>query len=96
MVDRCVCCGEVIPEGSMVCPNCLVCHTKPSVCDDYCKCCHFVVAMATGVFMCSYLEKTGERRPCPAGTGCTVRVVDRRKKYKKRSKHRKAVNNGKE
>lgn len=21
-VDRCVCCGEIIPEGSMVCPNC--------------------------------------------------------------------------
>jgi hypothetical protein len=24
MVDRCVCCGEIIPEGGMVCPNCLV------------------------------------------------------------------------
>lgn len=23
-VDRCVCCGEIIPEGRMVCPNCLV------------------------------------------------------------------------
>ena len=22
--DRCVCCGAVIPEGRMVCPNCLV------------------------------------------------------------------------
>jgi hypothetical protein len=22
--DRCVCCGNVIPEGRMVCPNCLV------------------------------------------------------------------------
>ena len=22
--DRCVCCGEIIPEGQMVCPNCLV------------------------------------------------------------------------
>lgn len=21
--NRCVCCGEVIPEGSMVCPMCL-------------------------------------------------------------------------
>lgn len=20
--DRCVCCGEIIPEGRMVCPNC--------------------------------------------------------------------------
>lgn len=23
-MNRCVCCGEVIPEGAMVCPNCLV------------------------------------------------------------------------
>lgn len=22
--DACVCCGEIIPEGRMVCPNCLV------------------------------------------------------------------------
>ena len=22
--DRCICCGAVIPEGRMVCPNCLV------------------------------------------------------------------------
>lgn len=22
--DHCVCCGEIIPEGRMVCPNCLV------------------------------------------------------------------------
>lgn len=21
-VDRCVCCGEMIPEGGMVCPQC--------------------------------------------------------------------------
>lgn len=24
-VDRCACCGEIIPEGQMVCPNCMVC-----------------------------------------------------------------------
>ena len=22
MVERCVCCGEIIPEGRMVCPRC--------------------------------------------------------------------------
>lgn len=22
--DHCVCCGEIIPEGRWVCPNCLV------------------------------------------------------------------------
>lgn len=20
--DRCICCGEIVPEGRMVCPNC--------------------------------------------------------------------------
>lgn len=24
MEDRCVCCGEIVPEGRMVCPNCLL------------------------------------------------------------------------
>ena len=24
MVDRCICCGAIIPEGRQVCPNCLV------------------------------------------------------------------------
>lgn len=24
MENRCICCGEIIPEGSWVCPNCLV------------------------------------------------------------------------
>lgn len=23
MVNRCVCCGEIIPEGRQVCPNCV-------------------------------------------------------------------------
>lgn len=26
--DRCICCGEVIPEGTMVCPNCQVSQMK--------------------------------------------------------------------
>ena len=26
MEDKCICCGAVIPEGIMVCPNCLVCR----------------------------------------------------------------------
>lgn len=30
--DRCVCCGAIIPEGSWVCPNCLV-TVKESVKD---------------------------------------------------------------
>lgn len=31
MEDRCVCCGEIIPEGTWVCPNCLVCVKKNTV-----------------------------------------------------------------
>ena len=29
MVDRCVCCGEIIPEGRMVCPNCEIKGVTP-------------------------------------------------------------------
>ena len=25
-------------------------------------------------FACGYLLKTGQRRPCPAGDGCTVKI----------------------
>lgn len=28
-VDRCVCCGEIIPEGTQVCPKCLGASKKP-------------------------------------------------------------------
>lgn len=31
MEDRCVCCGEIIPEGTQVCPNCLVASKAPKV-----------------------------------------------------------------
>ena len=24
MTNTCICCGEIIPEGMMVCPNCMV------------------------------------------------------------------------
>ena len=29
-VDRCVCCGEMVPEGTQVCPKCLVYHEPPA------------------------------------------------------------------
>ena len=40
--ERCVCCGEIIPEGRMVCPNCMEPEDEdPCPCDacsnrDYC------------------------------------------------------------
>lgn len=31
-VDRCVCCGEIVPEGRMVCPQCeFELQSKPDV-----------------------------------------------------------------
>lgn len=38
MEDRCVCCGEIIPEGRMVCPNCEVASKarRETPC-DFCK-----------------------------------------------------------
>ena len=29
--DRCVCCGEIIPEGTMACPNCMVASKKTRI-----------------------------------------------------------------
>ena len=28
-VERCICCGAIIPEGRQVCPKCLVCVNLP-------------------------------------------------------------------
>lgn len=31
-VDRCVCCGEIVPEGRMVCPQCEIeLQSKPDI-----------------------------------------------------------------
>ena len=32
--NRCVCCGEIIPEGWMACPNCLVVVKKAKTCEN--------------------------------------------------------------
>lgn len=31
MLDRCICCGAIIPEGRQVCPNCMVASNEPKV-----------------------------------------------------------------
>lgn len=31
MPERCVCCGEIIPEGRQYCPNCLVTSYPPDM-----------------------------------------------------------------
>lgn len=46
MEDRCVCCGEIIPEGDMVCINCRIanneapcvaCQKRSEGCHVYCR-----------------------------------------------------------
>ena len=39
-----------------------------------------------GMICCNYLDKTGQRRPCPPGDGCTVKVAYRRRAYPQRKK----------
>ena len=34
MEERCVICGEIIPEGRQVCPKCEAGHEKPRVSDE--------------------------------------------------------------
>lgn len=41
MVNRCVCCGEIIPEGRLVCPSCVakIGKKKTGLLWDYCEGC---------------------------------------------------------
>lgn len=56
------------------------------VCDKYCGNCYYNRRISECLSFCNYYLATGERRPCEAGTGCTVKV---RVKYKR---HRKKKN----
>lgn len=48
------------------------------ICDSYCKGCVFSAYVNGGVLrVCMYMLKTGKRRPCPAGSGCTVKETGR-------------------
>jgi predicted nucleic acid-binding Zn ribbon protein len=52
---------------------------RPGVCDRFCDGCVFL-ALATGdLRVCEYFFCTRERRPCPAGTGCTVKKTGKKK-----------------
>ena len=54
-----------------------------SVITKYCDGCHYRQHFTSGGLpYCNYLCSTGHKRPCPAGDGCTVRVL--RKVYRKR------------
>lgn len=51
--------------------------------NDYCSDCFYGVYLpSVKEFCCRYYLMTNERRPCPAGDGCTVKVcVKNRRKY---------------
>lgn len=54
------------------------------VCTKYCDpCIYRKVFAGSWLPYCDYLCMTGERRPCPAGDGCTARVT--RRVYRKRA-----------
>lgn len=48
------------------------------VCDSYCKGCVYSNRVAgEDILCCVYYFKTNSRRPCPAGSGCTVKEAGR-------------------
>lgn len=68
MEDRCVCCGEVIPEGSMVCPKCLV--NRKNIQTNYER----ILAMSLtelAMFICENTEDCGSCKGFDyCGAGC--------------------------
>ena len=50
------------------------------VCDRFCKgCIYCQLASGNTTFLCTYYLVTDKRRPCPAGTGCTVKNTGKKK-----------------
>ena len=47
-----------------------------SVCDSYCKNCIYVGKASWHTLCCRYVFVEDKLRPCPAGTGCTVKMTD--------------------
>lgn len=47
--------------------------------DRYCRRCIYLTRVSGEKVgkACDYIGHTGHRRPCPAGTGCTVRKTHR-------------------
>jgi hypothetical protein len=44
------------------------------VCDEYCQDCSYFYGSSDYELCCNYYLDTDKRRPCPPGTGCTVKV----------------------
>lgn len=52
---------------------------KESVCDKNCDNCVYYKMIFQDLKYCAYFFDTDNRRPCPAGTGCTVKVKRKKK-----------------
>jgi len=50
-------------------------NTNDGICIDDCKPCDYSSQLLTYV-TCDYILMNGERRPCKAGNGCTVRTIN--------------------
>ena len=51
-----------------------------SVCDNYCKGCIYLGKINGNAPCCQYVFMEDKLRPCPAGTGCTVRITNQEAK----------------
>ena len=51
---------------------------RKGVCDSFCKGCWYSQQASGEQTLCTYFLETGIRRPCPAGTGCTVKQKGRK------------------
>jgi hypothetical protein len=47
-----------------------------SLCTGFCKPCDYRKHFAGGMDYCDYICMVGKPRPCPAGDGCKVRMVN--------------------
>lgn len=50
------------------------------ICDEYCLDCKFFGGPAEFECCCNYFLTTDKRRPCPPGTGCTVKIKRKNKR----------------
>lgn len=74
---------------------------REGVCDSFCNGCVFKGYANANLYLCEYFLQTGVQRPCPAGTGCTVKATGKRKirwkhEHDRTWKNRKKIEKAKE
>lgn len=55
--------------------------SEEKVCDRYCAKCIYSTGCDSWTYICNYYLETGNRRPCPPGTGCTVKSTGKKIRY---------------